>query len=291
MYNYDFLTALKIEDALYYLDRLEKVKILAGGTDLIVNIHKKSSRLPHFDYLLDISNIEELKFIALKKQFLEIGSLITHTQLIEDTLIAKYFPILKFAAQTIGSPQIRNRGTIGGNIVNASPAADLLPPLIALKARVELVSPGGKRELTLTEFLSGPYQTKLQENELLTTIKIPLLNEGYLANFQKIGRRKSLAIARLSLALVTRIDSENIFQDSRIVPGSATPYPQSFPVTEGAVNGKRTTDLNLEEIGEIIAKEMISITGKRWSTPYKSKALSALVIRALKEFISKAGTK
>lgn len=291
MYNYDFLTALKIEDALYYLDRLEKVKILAGGTDLIVNIHKKSSRLPHFDYLLDISNIEELKFIALKKQFLEIGSLITHTQLIEDKLIAKYFPILKFAAQTIGSPQIRNRGTIGGNIVNASPAADLLPPLIALKARVELVSPGGKRELTLTEFLSGPYQTKLQENELLTTIKIPLLNEGYLANFQKIGRRKSLAIARLSLALVTRIDSENIFQDSRIVPGSATPYPQSFPVTEGAVNGKRTTDLNLEEVEEIIAKEMISITGKRWSTPYKSKALSALVIRALKEFISKAGTK
>ncbi|GAB4115207.1 MAG: hypothetical protein Kow00103_09840 [Candidatus Caldatribacteriota bacterium] len=283
MVGYDFLTSRNIEEVLDYLDKLEKVKILAGGTDLIVNIHKKSPRLPSFQYLLDISNIEELKNITLRNQFLEIGSLVTHTQLIEDTLIANYFPLLQFAAQTIGSPQIRNRGTIGGNIVNASPAADLIPPLIALRARVELVSPGGKRELTLTEFLTGPYQTKLQENELLTTIRIPLLTEGYFTSFKKIGRRKSLSIARLSLALVTRIDSENIFQDSRIVPGSATPYPQSFSVTEEAVNGKRTTDLNLEEIGEIIAKEMISITGKRWSTPYKSKAIAALIRRALEE--------
>lgn len=289
MVAYDFLTVKKIEEALDYLDKLERVKILAGGTDLIVNLHKKSPRLPSFLYLLDISNIEELKYITLDNQFLEIGSLVTHTQLLEERLIGKYFPLLKAAAQTIGSVQIRNRGTIGGNIVNASPAADLLPPLIALRAHVELVSRQGKRELLLEDFLTGPYQTKLQENELLTTIKIPLLDEDYFTNFQKIGRRKSLAIARLNLALVTKIDSTDTFQDSRIVPGSATPYPRSFPTTEKVLDGKRIAELNLEEMGEIIAQEMVSITGERWSTPYKSKVIATLIRRALEKIIYEAG--
>jgi len=287
--NFDFLTVKKIEEALDYLSKLEKVKILAGGTDILVDLHKKSPRLPYFHYLLNISNIDELKYITLKNQFLEIGSLVTHTQLIEETLINQHFPLLKNAAQTIGSVQIRNRGTIGGNIVNASPAADLLPPLIALKARLELVSREGKRELLLEDFLTGPYQVKLKNNELLTTIRVPLLSEGYFTNFQKIGRRKALSIARLSLALVTKIDSAGIFQDSRVVPGSATPYPQSFLTTQKALNGQKINELDLEKIEEVIAQEMIAITGKRWSTPYKSKVISTLIKRALAVIIHEAG--
>jgi len=290
MLSYEFLTTKKIEEALDYLDKFSKVQILAGGTDLLVNIYKKSSRLPHFDYLLDISNIPELKIITPINNFIEIGSLVTHSRLINELVIKNNFSILVEAAQTIGSAQIRNRGTVGGNIVNASPAADLLPPLITLKAEVELSFKKGKRVFSLEEFLTGPYKTKLKGNELLTKIKIPLLGAGYYTDFQKIGRRKALSIARLSLALVAKIDEEGIFQDARVVPGSATPYPQSLPETEKAINGKSISNINLEEISKITSNEMVSITGERWSTPYKKPTIAVLIKRALEKIITEAKT-
>jgi len=288
MISYEFLTTQKIEEALNYLDKFSKVHILAGGTDLLVNLYKESPRLPYFDYLLDIRNIPELKIINLINNFIEIGPLVTHSRLIDDSLIREYFPILVTAAQTIGSTQIRNRGTIGGNIINASPAADLLPPLIALRAEVELTSREGKRVLLLEEFLSGPYKTKLQANELLTKIKIPLLGDNYYTDFQKIGRRKALSIARLSLALVTKIDEEGIFQDTRVVPGSATPYPQSLPETEKVINSKSILNIDLEEISKTISREMVSITGERWSTPYKKPTIAVLIKRALEKITKEA---
>jgi len=290
MISYEFLTTQKIEDALNYLDRFSKVHILAGGTDLLVNLYKESPRLPDFNYLLDISNISELKFLTLVDKFIEIGPLVTHSRLVDEPLIKNNFPVLTEAAYTIGSTQIRNRGTIGGNIVNASPAADLLPPLIALRAEVELASGKSKRVLSLEEFLTGPYKTKIQANELLIKIKIPLLADNYYTDFQKIGRRKALSIARLSLALVTKIDEEGVFHDTRVVPGSATPYPQSLSETEKAINGKPVFNIDLEEIGKITSKEMVSITGERWSTPYKKPTIAVLIKRALKKIIKEAKT-
>lgn len=290
MISYEFLTTQKIEEALNYLDKFSKVHILAGGTDLLVNLYKESPRLPDFDYLLDISNISELKFLTLVDKFIEIRPLVTHSRMINEPLIKNNFPVLAEAAYTIGSTQIRNRGTIGGNIVNASPAADLLPPLIALKAEVVLTSKKNERILSLEEFLTGPYKTKLQANELLTKIKIPLLGDNYYTDFQKIGRRKALSIARLSLALVTKIDEEGVFQDTRVVPGSATPYPQSLPETEKAINGKSIFNIYLEKIGKITSKEMVSITGERWSTPYKKPTIAVLIKRALKKIIKEAKT-
>lgn len=288
MISYEFLTTQKIEEALNYLDKFSKVHILAGGTDLLVNLYKESPRLPSFDYLLDISNISELKIINSISNFIEIGPLVNHSRLINEPLIKNNLSVLAKAAYTIGSTQIRNRGTIGGNIVNASPAADLLPPLIALRAEVELTSRKGKRVSSLEKFLTGPYKTKLQANELLTKIKIPLLGDNYYTDFQKIGRRKALSIARLSLALVVKIDKEGIFQDTRVVPGSATPYPQSLPETEKAINGKSTFNIDVEEIGKITGKEMVSITGERWSTPYKKPTIAVLIKRALKKIIEEA---
>ncbi len=288
MISYDFFTTKKLEEALDYLDRLEKVKVLAGGTDLLVDINKKSPRLPPIFYLLDISNLEVLKFIQQADHYIEIGSLITHSKLINEPLLNNNFPLLVEAARTIGSTQIRNRGTIGGNIVNASPAADLLPPLIALKAEVVLTSKKSERVLPLEEFLAGPYKTKIEANELLTKIKIPLLGDNYYTDFQKIGRRKALSIARLSIALVVKIDEKSIFQDARVVPGSATPYPQSLSKVEKAIDGKSINKIDLEEIGRIISEEMISITGVRWSTPYKKPTMAILLKRSLEKVIKES---
>jgi len=290
MISYELLTTQKIEEALNYLDKFSKVHVLAGGTDLLVNLYKESPRLPGFDYLLDISNIPELKMVNSINDFIEIGPLVTHSRLINEPLIKNNFTVLAEAAYTIGSTQIRNRGTIGGNIVNASPAADLLPPLIVLNAEVVLTSKKSERALSLEKFLAGPYKTKIQANELLTKIKIPLLGDNYYTDFQKIGRRKALSVARLSLALVTKIDEEGIFQDTRVVPGSATPYPQSLPETEKAINGKSIFNIDLQEIGKITSKEMVSITGERWSTPYKKPTIAVLIKRALEKIIKEAKT-
>ena len=290
MISYELLTTQKIEEALNYLDKFSKVHVLAGGTDLLVNLYKESPRLPDFDYLLDISNIPELKMVNSINDFIEIGPLVTHSRLINEPLIKNNFPVLAEAAYTIGSTQIRNRGTIGGNIVNASPAADLLPPLIVLNAEVVLTSKKSERALSLEKFLAGPYKTKIQANELLTKIKIPLLVDNYFTDFQKIGRRKALSIARLSLALITKVDKEGIFQDTRVVPGSATPYPQSLPETEKAINGKSIFNIDLEEIGKITSKEMVSITGERWSTPYKKPTIAVLIKRALEKIIKEVKT-
>jgi len=144
--------------------------------------------------------------------------------------------------------------------------------------------------LSLEEFLAGPYKTKIQANELLTKIKIPLLADNYYTDFQKIGRRKALSIARLNLALVTKIDEEGVFCDTRVVPGSATPYPQSLPETEKAIKGKSVFNIDLEEIGQITSREMVSITGERWSTPYKKPTIAVLIKRALKKVIEEAKT-
>lgn len=348
MLEYELLTTGRLSQALEYLDKLEGVKLLASGTDILVDIKKKSGRLPEFDYLLDISNIDALKFIRQKNDFIELGPLVTHTMIINNRLIKDNFPVIVEAAKTIGSNQIRNRGTIGGNICNASPAADLLPPLLAYRAEVVLESRDSKRVLPLSEFIKGPYRTDLKTNEILTAIQVPNLkvnyfkdnfkdkdrfkenndikdnketnnkpsnstnikddnfkdnfsnnfndnfddhfkdyklnnhlNLKYFSSFQKIGRRRAVTIARLSLALVVGIDAEKIIQDVRVVPGAATPYPRSFITVEEALKGRAVEKIDPEALGRLAAEEMVSITGERWSTPYKKPVIATLVKRGL----------
>jgi len=280
MIDYEFFKAPSLKEALEFLGSNEGVKAIAGGTDLLVDIRKENARAKGFKYLLDISGLKELKFIEERKDCVAIGALSTHTMLVESLVINKHFPLLASAAKTIGSTQIRNRGTVGGNINNASPAADLLSPLIALKAHVKLLSLRGERELSLDEFLAGPYRTNRQSDEIMTEVCVPLLGEGYFTTFQKIGRRKAMNIARLNLAVVLGIKDDNVF-DPRIVPGAATAYPIRFGKTEEAISGKRIGEIDPAEIGERASEEMISATGVRWSTPYKRIALASLVKRAL----------
>ncbi|WP_303882520.1 xanthine dehydrogenase family protein subunit M [Acetomicrobium mobile] len=287
MIDYEFLKAHSLNEALDYLGSYENVKVIAGGTDILVDIRKENERAKSLKYLLDISKLKELKFIEGRKDCMAIGALSTHTMLVESAVINKHFPLLVSAAKTIGSTQIRNRGTVGGNINNASPAADLLPPLIALKAHVKLRSAKGEREVLIDEFLAGPYRTNRQSGEIMTEVCVPLLGEGYFMNFQKIGRRKAMNIARLNLAIVLGINDGAIF-DSRVVPGAATAYPMRFRKVEEAISGKDIKDIDLAEIGELASDEMISATGVRWSTPYKRIALASLVKRALETIFMEA---
>ncbi|MDY6895283.1 MAG: xanthine dehydrogenase family protein subunit M [Thermotogota bacterium] len=284
MIEYDFLTAKDVDSSLEYLQKYENIKVIAGGTDLLVDIHKESSRLEKFDYILDISNIKVLQFIEETEDSVELGPLCTHTMLIKSNIINNHFPFLVTAAKSIGSPQIRNRGTVGGNISNASPAADLIPPLMALNAEIELSSVNRKRLVPLDKYIVGPYKTVKNHDELVTKIIIPKVDEYYRFSFQKIGRRRALNIARLNLAVVAKINEEDLkIEDIRIVPGSATPFPVRFKNIEREILNKKSNELNLEELAKKIGEEMVNITGERWSTPYKKPALGAIFKKAFME--------
>ncbi len=288
MLEYEFLRANNTDDAVQKLDNHNKVKVIAGGTDILVEMHKEDIDNDELDYLLDISNVNEFEFIRENEKNVEIGPLISHSELANNRLINKYYSVLAQAALTIGSTQIRNRGTIAGNIVNASPAADLLSPLIALNAKVLLKSINGERELSIPEFITGPYSTDLKENELLTKIIIPKSNDKYYSIFKKVKRRKAVDIARLNMAIVTKINN-NKFEDIRIVPGSATPSPQAFSEIENLLEGKNINQLDYDYYKEKIAEEMVAITGERWSTPYKKPAIGSLLKKSLTGIVKEVG--
>ncbi|MGM0409638.1 MAG: FAD binding domain-containing protein [Bacillota bacterium] len=281
MLEYEFLKAKKIDDALRYLDKYNNVKVIAGGTDLLVEMHKEDIENDELDYLLDISNIKEMTEIKEKEDKIEIGALVTHSEIVKNELINENSTVLAQGAVTIGSTQIRNRGTIGGNVVNASPAADLLSPLIALKAKVVLKSIEGERILDLPEFITGPYRTDLKKNEILTKVIIPKYSDKYYSIFKKVKRRKAVDIARLNMAVVTKVNEKNRFIDIRIVPGSATPSPQAFSEIEEELEGAEIDNLDYDKLAKNIGEEMVSITGERWSTPYKKPAIGSLLKKSL----------
>jgi CO/xanthine dehydrogenase FAD-binding subunit len=191
-----------IKEAVEILDEFnEEVEVLAGGTDILVQYYE---RLDDVNYWLDLKEINSLKEIDLCKDKIEIGAGVTHSQLEKSENINKYFSILSEAAANVGSPQIRNRGTIGGNVVNASPAGDLLPGLLAYEAEFKIDSADEEVIVPAKDFFVGPGKSILKPNQLLTKIIISKAEENTYGNWTKIGMRKAVAISTISLALVVK---------------------------------------------------------------------------------------
>jgi len=194
---------------------------------------------------LDLKNIKELKDIRINKNQMEIGAMVTHAQLEKSKDIKKYFPVLSQAASDIGSPQIRNRGTIGGNIVNASPAGDLLAPLMAYEAQFKLISVQGERIVPAEEFFIGPKKTIIEPAQLLTRIILPLPSERTYGSWNKIGKRKALIIATITLALVVEMAKDNkTVKDVRTCLGSVAPTPIEIKEIREKMIGKNFSQLN-----------------------------------------------
>lgn len=194
---------------------------LAGGTDLLVRI-KKGLLEP--EKVVDLSALEELGGIREDGEQIVIGPLITHGEVMESDLANRYLPVLVQGCATVGSPQVRNMGTLGGNIVNASPAADSIPPLIVLEAGVILQSLAGKREMRLEEFIIGPGKTQLRAGEVLTGIVVNKMPAGERSLYRKLGQRKALAISIASVAVRMEFDlATGMCSNPRIAFGAAVP--------------------------------------------------------------------
>jgi carbon-monoxide dehydrogenase medium subunit/xanthine dehydrogenase FAD-binding subunit len=254
-------------------------KILAGGTDVLIELRKSPDSVA--GSIIDISGISSLKGIEESGNTIVIKPLTTHTEILRSPLVGIHAPLLKTAVSGIGSPQIRNRGTIGGNIMNAAACADTVPPLIALGARIRLQSSAGDRTVALSDFFTRPYVTVAKRGELLVEIRIPKLPADARSSFIKLGRRNALSISRLSVAAILTRDHSGFITEARIVPGAALPRWHRVAEAENLLVGQKATRELFVEAGKKVSDVMISFTGRRWSTEYKEPVIAVLVRRAL----------
>ncbi|ERI89676.1 FAD binding domain in molybdopterin dehydrogenase [Clostridiales bacterium oral taxon 876 str. F0540] len=252
--------------------------IIAGGTDLMVELHNGKEIKGK---LIDISTIGALKGIKNYEDEVTIMAGTTHGEIEKSEIIKKELPILGKACSLVGSTLIRNRGTIGGNIVNNANCADSIPPLLLCDAVVCLKSFGRDRVVRLDDFLGKNGAVALEKGEVLYSITAKKL-EGYNWSLVKVGRRKSLSISRLTLAIALK-KREGIIEELRICPGAMLSKHGRLYETENKFRGKALKDC-IESIAESAVQEVEALSGRRWSSEYKEPVLKGLIIRTLEEW-------
>jgi len=277
-----FVRPESLEKALELLaDGDKKWRVLAGGTDL--SIDRKRS-LEH-ENLLDISCLESLQGICVGKTSIELGAATTYSELLESSLIQEHFPILIEAACQIGGKQIQNSGTVGGNIANGSPAADIVPPLMALEAELELVSVGKTRKIPLEQFYTGLYSSILQPDQLITKILLPLPPPPgkRVSFFDKLGSRKALAISKVSLAFAGEMEN-NRFSAARMAMGAVAEQVITAPRTAEILLAGELTQQRLATAAEMISTEARPRDDLYSTRDYCREALKGLLIRNLWQY-------
>ena len=242
----------------------------AGGTDLMVLL--EAGKLPHKNYL-NIWNLPELRGIEVTDAHVTLGALTTYTEVLENETLREEFPMLCQAASETGGLAIQNRGTIGGNIVNASPAADSPPALLAYDAELEMVSAKGPRTVPYHSFHTGYKQMNIRPEELLRSIRLPRSTSESRHYYRKVGTRKAQAISKVCFAGVGRMKADQIgdirIVDVRIALGSVAPIPIRCVQTEGALRNKRINPETLANAKAALTAEIAPIDDLRSTKDYR----------------------
>jgi CO/xanthine dehydrogenase FAD-binding subunit len=268
-----------LDEALALLaERGPALKIIAGGTDLMVLMNARMLDAGEF---LDIWRLDELRGIEDEGGCLRIGALMTYTALIRSRLIREYVPSLVAASRTIGAVQIQNRGTIGGNIVNASPAGDSLPVLAAYDAEVELASARGRRRVAFERFYTGYRKTVLEPDEIVTAVRVTKLKPEDRDFFYKVGTRRAQAISKVVMAVRAETDAKTI-QSIRIAIGSVAPTVIRAPRTEQMLSGSAVTPDLIERARQTVSSEVAPITDLRSTEHYRRTVTGNVLARFLK---------
>ena len=270
-----------LSEALRYLQ--EGGKPLAGGTDLLVAV-RKGTESP--DLLVYVGELPELRVLREEKDGLEVGAALTHAELLTNPATER-FPILRSVLRTIGSPAIRAMGTLGGNIVTASPAGDSLVALYLLEARVRLVSEEGERELPIWEFIVGPRKTALRQGELVRSVFLPWLSGEPQSFFRKVGRRRALIIAIASLGALVWVRDGRV-ERARLALGSVAPTVIRPKEVEEALVGRPVSPEAWEDLVPLLSAATKPISDLRASAEYRRKVAGRLLL-ALAEELARSG--
>jgi CO/xanthine dehydrogenase FAD-binding subunit len=251
------------EEAISLLSAHPRAALLAGGTDLLIRM-KKGETHP---CLVDITRVPQLSAVAVENNHIRIGACATHRRVATEPVIASFAPSLSAACSWVGSPQIRNMGTIGGNIVNASPAADSIPPLLIHDAILTIESHAGRKSEPLEKFILAPYKTEIGEKEILSSVTINAL-QGYQEGYKRVAKRAALAISRLGVAWAF-VEKDGIFLDVRLAIGSCTPMPFRPRNVEAFLKGRKREKSVVEEAVTLCLDEIRRVSGERPSFVYK----------------------
>ncbi|MBL6958457.1 MAG: xanthine dehydrogenase family protein subunit M [Rhodospirillales bacterium] len=278
MRPFEFVAPETAEKAVAILaENSPNAKPLAGGTDMVVDL-KHTNAVPKV--VVDLNKIEEFRGIEMTDRGLRIGSLVTHTEIMEHPLVAEHAPAMIDAARTIGAVQTRNLGTLGGNLVTCVPSLDSGPVLVALDAEVTVVGNDGRRQMPLTEFFVGPRKTALNPDELLADIIVPTAMLGRATHFLKFGLRKGQALALVNGASSLRLDGGKV-ADARIALGAVAPVVIRAGKAEDLVNGTDADEAVLAEAGDLAAGECKPIDDFRASADYRRDLVRVLTKRTL----------
>lgn len=257
-----------IEEALGLLEKWGRnAAVIAGGTDLVVEL-KDKVKSPKI--LVDIGRIPELRGISETEDGqVWIGALSTHCEIASSDMVKEAAPALAEACAFVGSPQIRNRGTIGGNICTASPAGDTIPPLYVFEASVEVRGPNGTRQVPIESFFEGPKKSVLSPQEIVLGVKVPKLGKEYVSFFRKLGQRKSLAISVVSVAFAGKCEGPGLFSDVRVALGAVAPTVVRARTVENALSNTKLDPKTLESVTKLAFRDSVPITDVRGSLEYR----------------------
>jgi len=275
-----YYTATSLEDAIQLMDEhQEEIRVMAGGTDLLVEIRNDVRRPP---VLIDITRIGGLDAITLGEDgLIHLGPMVTHTQAAASELLQAQALPLAQSCWWVGAPALRNRGTIAGNLITASPANDTITALRALEAQVTLASVEGDRTIPLEEFYTGVRRTVMRPNELLTDIAFAPLKENQRGVYLKLGLRRTLTIAVTNVAMVVTLGKKQHVQAARIALGSVAPTIIRAPEAEAALVGGPLNEERIAEAARLASEAARPIDDVRGSAWFRNEEVAALTRRGL----------
>lgn len=277
----EFVAFDHIHEALSFLSQNRRQsKILSGGTDLLIALRKKDPSLNSVKYILSLNHIPSLKNITCNDFECVIGGATTFKTILSNKGIIENFPLLADAVLQIGSPQIRNVATIGGNICNLAACADSIAPLLIYDAKVRIQSVDSDRVIPLEKILIKPYTVNIQSHEILSEVLLPLPDKTGKSCFHKLGRRRGVSISRMSYAIYIRTENSTLM-DFRIALGSLFPIPRRLRSLENEIIGSEVNPQLWRDVSRKIAHQIVDETGIRWSTRYKSPTIQQLLYTSL----------
>lgn len=258
-----------------------RVRPVAGGTDLLVQITGELGDPP--ERVVDLWHLDELRGIERDGDHLVIGALSTYTELRRSPLVAEHLPALADVAATIGAAQIQNRGTIGGNLANASPAGDTLPMLLATDAEIVIGSAAGERTVRADAFFPAYRRTALAAGELILRVRIPIDRRREL-RFRKVGTRRAQAISKVVLALAWRADGgSSAWRDVRLALGSVAPTPIRATATEQVLEGSAPTQATADAAAAALEAEIHPIDDVRSTAVYRRTVAGRVLHRLIRD--------
>ncbi len=274
-----------LEEACEILSQNKNSALLAGGTDILVELKKG---LRHNDDIISIKKLNELKILNVENDKIVIGAAVTHNEIKYSELINKKLPALSGAASTIGTEQVRNTGTIGGNICTGASCCDMAPVLLAYGASVEIMSLSEKKNIPIKEFFLNHHKTSLEKGEILTKIIVPVPGKNIGVTFLKFGLRDAAAISVASVGVMLNFENEKCI-DSKIAIGAVSPAPKLSNSGRVILLGLNKKEINnvkvLQKIGEAAVNDALPIDDIRGSADYRRNVVNIITQRAVSDAV------